>query len=196
MGIFGEIVGSVLGYGGQSSANKANLKIAREQMDFQERMSSTAHQRQMDDLRRAGLNPILAARSGASSPGGASAVMGNVGQAAMDGATSAGTVKQLSAATSNLKADSRLKGAQETVAAMEQQLLAGKQRSTKAQGLIDEAIEKHFRGASPAVKDMIMFERLTGGSGSRALSSAGSLLRSFIPDVPGLRGPRKIYSRK
>lgn len=74
---------SLLGAGasarGQRDVNRQNLAIAREQMAFQERMSSTAHQREVKDLRAAGLNPILSATGGAGAPGasGASAQMQN-----------------------------------------------------------------------------------------------------------------------
>lgn len=58
--------------GGGIISSLVGAHSARAQMDFQERMSNTQHQREVRDLEAAGLNPILSAMgSGASSPQGA-----------------------------------------------------------------------------------------------------------------------------
>ncbi len=64
---------------GGDQRNRSQSRQSRRQMDFQERMSSTAHHREVQDLRNAGLNPILSAGgAGASSPGGAMAQIQDV----------------------------------------------------------------------------------------------------------------------
>ena len=73
---FGDVIPGVLSYLGGEKTNEAQIAAAREQMRFQERMSSTAYQRAMADMRKAGLNPILAGKlGGASTPGGAMPVL-------------------------------------------------------------------------------------------------------------------------
>jgi len=86
---FGTMAGALISGGasafGQHQANKQNVQLTREgmafeadqvakQMQFQERMSNTSYQRATEDMRLAGINPMLAfAQGGASTPGGGAA---------------------------------------------------------------------------------------------------------------------------
>lgn len=79
----GTLMAGALGAGaslfGQHSANQTNQALAQKQMDFQKEMSSTAWQRGVEDMKKAGINPMLAyMKGGASTPGGAMAKMENV----------------------------------------------------------------------------------------------------------------------
>ena len=92
----GSLLGGIL-------RNNAAEKAAQRQMDFQERMSSTAHQREVADLRAAGLNPMLSAKYGGSStPGGA---MPDLQDVVTPAVTSAQQGQRVSNETSMVKAN-------------------------------------------------------------------------------------------
>ena len=114
IGAGGSILGGLIGKSGQASANRANLKIAREQMAFQERMSSSAYQRSASDLKKAGLNRILALGSPASSPVGASATLQNekamLGQAVQNAAMTAAQINNVNAQTKKIKTETTALG--------------------------------------------------------------------------------------
>lgn len=119
------LLGGGLGYIGQQDTNSANIAQAREQMafqaaqnakqmDFQQFNSNTSYQRAVEDMKRAGLNPMLGySQGGASVPTGATSAgaKADIGNSLGAGVSTALALKNAEANIENTQADTELKRA-------------------------------------------------------------------------------------
>lgn len=182
------ILGGFIASAGQKDANEANERIARQNREFQERMSSTAYQRATVDLEAAGLNRILALGRPASSPGGAMATMGNVGEGLGGGIAEAGSSAM---AVRRHNADLKLITSQQHLNATNAVTGEHMQRKLAAE---TQNIVEVTRTNSAKVAEAKFWERIyqLGGEGYDA---AESILNQSGIKIPGSKGSKAVRDR-
>lgn len=107
--MLGGLLGGAMGAAGAIGSAAMAAREAKKNRDFQKMMSNTSYQRGMKDMRKAGLNPILAyQKGGASTPAGSAALVPNIGATAAQGVTAGISTSKAQAEIANIKANTRL----------------------------------------------------------------------------------------
>ena len=191
------IIGSALGFLGNSSTNKANKNAADDANAFTTYMMSNRHQMEVADLRAAGLNPILSAGGTPSMGSAAKADVESSGEAMSRASSTALQAALLKSQIENIRSDTQLKRDQSSKALNEISAIRTNIAGMAADNVLKELDAKIY--GSAAGKILRGGEKVGGAVGSvgAGLSSATGAFRglNISKSNPGFQLPTKTVTR-
>lgn len=187
-GVAASAIGGAISFGASAYTAEKQSKLGKDNQRFQKMMEETRYQRTMDDMRKAGLNPMLAYQQG----GGSGASGGIASQvdagAAVSGGMSSGakvaeaTIKKqlMKGQLAVMDAGSRASNAQAVKTENEARIVAAGIPSAEARGLYDATPEGIARNTKDHRNNLGMkiLSNSPGGPGPRVLDGFEKWLTS------------------